>query len=150
MKGKYPQDSIVYSYYFDWETAELKHDTLIVYNYEYLDGMQWNVVDEYTCYKECEVPHLKFFKKKKQSLVRLPGLLISDDPIVAKIKLLNQCVERFGYVSEQDKPYLEPKLVKIAKKAKSELKTLSEQYPEKFLKAINNIAIDETIPCLWK
>lgn len=152
MKQKYQKDDIVYSYYFDWKTSELKFDTLIVYNYEYLDGMQWNIIDEYALYKVYEIPYFKFWKKKKQKLIRLPGLLISDDNIVAKIKLLHHLLNSFGYILDSDsRSYsTEKNLLNIVENAKKELDTLSYKYPEKFFKAINFIPVDKNNYTYWR
>jgi len=151
MKQIYENDSTVYSYFFDWDTTELKYEKLTVYNYEYLDGMQWNIVDQYMMHLEYTETYWKFFKKKRQKTVRLPGLLISNDKIIAKIKLFQFTLEHFGYVIKNDRDYNpEPNLINVVSWVRDEMNKLLGDCPEKCLQAIDNIVPDEKNYSIWR
>ena len=152
MKQKYPKDTEVYTFYYDWNTAELNSELLTVYGYEYMDGMQWNVTDEYTLFKEYFIPFFKFFKKKKTTFVRLPGILINPDKVVAEIKFHHYVLERFGHDEEKHRAYdPKTKLIDVIVNSKKKLNILTEKYPEKVIKAFGDvIKPDEDNFNIWR
>ena len=132
MTAKYFKGDIVYSYYFNLETRDLMCEKLLIQNHEYSD-----MIVEYVCQKEYFVKIFKFFKKKKKSLITLPEFLISDDQIVAKIKLFQFVLDNFGYINKETHYDPESAMINIVDYVKKEMKILIEKYPEKYLKVID-------------
>ena len=138
MQQKYKTNTTVYNWYFDIYTNELTCDELTVYRYEYLDSMLLDIIDEYTLRLEYVKTYLKFFKKKKYRYLTLPGHLISDNKIYAKILLLNEMIRCFGiYLEEEKSITVSDTTFNAVKIASRELKLLASEYPELIIKAIN-------------
>jgi len=138
MQQKYKTGTTVYNWYFDVYTNELTCDELTVYRYEYLDSMLLDIIDEYTLRLEYVKTYLKFFKKKKYRYLTLPGHLISDNKIYAKILLLNEMIRCFGiYLEEEKSITVSDTTFNAVKIASRELKLLASEYPELIIKAIN-------------
>ncbi len=136
MYRKYKNDTVVYNWFFDLHTAELKCQELIVYRWDYMDGMQWEVVDEYQLLQEYTIPYFKFWKKKKTNIIRLPGYLISSNKTYAKLMLMSEMVKSFGYLLE-DKivPTCNDDTMKAIIIAQQEYQTMCDLYPELIVKS---------------
>ena len=146
-KQKYISNDIVYSWYFDLHTSELTCRELTVFRWDYMDGMQWKVVDEYQLVHEYKVPWMKFLTKTKKEFIRRPGYLISNDRTYAKLLVVDEMVKSFGYLLEKDyKGYdcASEATYKASSKAKEELSELSEKYPELVVKLFGEFRPDET------
>lgn len=145
MTRKYKNDTTVFNWFFDLGTAELKCQELTVYSWEYMDGMQWHVVDEYQLLQEYYIPFFKFFKKKKTNIIRRPGYLISSDKNYAKMMLVAEMVKGFGYILERDLEYTcSDGTRKAIITAQKEYEIMSEEYPELVVKSFGEFRPDES------
>ncbi len=145
MNRKYKNDTTVYNWYFDLHTAELKCQELIVYRWDYMDGMQWQVVDEYQLLQEYTIPYFKFWKQKKTNIIRRPGYLISSDKTYAKLLLLSEMVKSFGYLME-DKivPTCSEGTMKAVTIAQREYQTIADLYPELIVKSFGEFKPEDS------
>jgi len=122
----------VYKFYFDHDSGELKFRHLPVLTYQYMDGMQWNVIDMYTLIEEKKVRKYLVFKEIQQIKHPAPGVLIDQDFQVAKVKFLYHFVTHydthaiFSYLSDIEK--------KCYSDAKNQYNTFVKDFPEILLK----------------
>lgn len=144
---EYPSGTIVYTYYFDYETHELICKELKVVRYDYLDGCQWNVIDEYTLEEEIVETKYYFFKKKKSIKHTAVGHLISDNKDKAKLRFLHNFLQTFICESERTPE----KLIKLNKLAKSYYNEMVENKPEIVLTGLTEKLIsDNRIQYYWR
>jgi len=144
MEQKYETDSTVYNWYFDIDTSDLKCQELKVFRWNYMDGMQWQVMDEYMLVQETFVQYFKFFRKKKTNFLRKPGYLISSDKRYAKILLVTEMLKGFGYILEKDSNHTcSDGTHKAVITAKAEYDRLSEEYPELIVKSFGEFKPEE-------
>lgn len=145
---KYANDSIVYNFYFNYETGKLLFKELIVSGYDYMDGCQWSVVDEYKLVEEYYVKKYIFFTKRQFHIHRIAGHLISDNIEYARIKFLYHFLKVFNFKPSLNisKPLL--KLHNIAFKMYNEI---MESNPEMILQAVEDRLASETrMDSYWK
>jgi len=135
MYQKHKNGTKVFNWYYDLDTTELKVQELVVSRWDYLDGMQWDVIDEYILIKETKEPYFKFFKKSVKKQIRLPGYLVSPDKMYAKVMLVDQMLKSFGYMLDESSLHLCSKgTYTNVQNAKEEYKSLVEYYPELIVK----------------
>ncbi|RLC44457.1 MAG: hypothetical protein DRH57_09160, partial [Candidatus Cloacimonadota bacterium] len=145
MKQKHKNDTKVFNWYFDLDTSELKCRDLTVSRWDYMDGMQWEVIDEYQLIKETTVPYFKFFSRVEKSNVRLPGYLISSNRLYAKLLLLDSMIKSFGYMLLADSLSLCSRTTYInVSKAEKEYQLMIEEYPELIVKDLGEYKPEET------
>ncbi len=148
---RFKKNEIVYNWHYTHLTSELKCSEIVVDYYEYMDGMQWNVVDEYRCHREYHIPYWKIFKKTEREHYRVPGHLLHKDKLVAKIIILQRMLEGFGYILTTNYTGYSENLIPILKDAISELEELQITYPEKVLQAQVAVYADEkNSGSLWR
>ena len=134
MYQKHKNGTVVYNWFYDLDTTELKVQELVVSRWDHLDGMQWNVIDEYILIKETKEPYFKFFKKSVKKQIRLPGYLISSDKMYAKVMLIYQMLKSFGYMLNEKSSYLYSKgTYTNVQNTKEEYKHLVEYYRQTWL-----------------
>ncbi len=146
MFQKYPTGSTVYNFYFDYDTSELVHKELIVSGYDYMDGCQWSVIDEYRLEEHFYKPKFYFFKTKCVYVYKICGHLISDKPEYAKTKFLHNFLNTFT-------PYerIPANILKMYETAKEEYNKILDTNPEYLFKAITKKMAENTqLQDLWR
>lgn len=128
---EYKLNDIVYYWGFVYETGELKYETCKVNQYDYLDGAQWNVIDEYILTTTYESTKWGFIKTKDRRRFRMPGHLISHDIILAKITFLFHFLNAFSYPSSLRSDERQ-RMISVAEK---EYQHYIKEFPELILKA---------------
>jgi hypothetical protein len=137
----YENDSIVFAYYFDWDTITLNYDTLTVIGYDYTDGVYNNIIDEYRLLREYTITKYIFFKKIKFDFHRITGCILSNDKQLAKAKFLFKFLT-FMKIDDTDMQNMST-LTKMILSAKSEYNSLIDEYPEILLKILDDDKVDE-------
>ena len=143
---KFKKDSKVFVFYFDRDTAELKYREAIVSSYDYMDGPQWNVVDEYTLYEFRIIKKWFFFKKTLTYKFKTQGHIISDDINISKAKFLHYFLKKFSFT---DNHTISTELSKMIYVANSLYNELLENEPHLILKAINDKLSEDDNICFW-
>jgi thioredoxin-related protein len=152
MIQKYKKGTEVFNWFFDIETAELKYQKLIVQQWFYMDGMQWEIIDTYKLLKKTTVPYFKFFKKTLKEQVRLPGYLISQNKLYAKTLLIHEMMEAFGYLLKDGyRNFCSENTYKTIVKAQQEYINLNNNHPELIVKVLGEFKPDNTSPgWMWR
>jgi len=145
MFQKHKNGSTVFNWYFDLDSSELKCQYLTITRWDYMDGMQWEVIDEYELFNEVKEPYFKFFKKLVKHRVRLPGYLISPNKLYAKLLFVDSMVKSFGYMLSQDTVSLCSQTTYISvSKAANEYRLMIEEYPELVVKVLGEFKPEKT------
>ncbi len=134
----YKEKEIVYFWGFVYETAELKYDSCQVVRYDYLDGAQWTIIDEYLLSKKYIETKWGFIKTEKSNMLRMPGHLISNDIILAKLTFLYHFLEAFHYPSS----LRSDEMHRMVNNAKNEYNYYIEKFPELIIKAAKPKLVD--------
>lgn len=133
---QYLNNNPVYSFYFNWNTGKLSYKKLSVVGYDYTDGFQLDILDEYKLIEEQQKRRFIFFKKKKTfHLYRIKSHLISDDKEYAKIKFLYHFLKTFNNYERDNISY---KVKHMILNAKILYDKIVEKKPDLILKAITD------------
>lgn len=132
MNKQYYNDDQVYKFYFDWKTCRLNYKKLLVVSYNYMDELQWNVVDEYILRENFTIKKFFIFKEKKFHTHRICSHLISDDYTQAKIKFLYHFLKEVG----DNKDFSSYKLNSMIIIARRLYNEYVEKTPDLILKAV--------------
>lgn len=147
MEQKYSKDSLVYTYYFDWETTELVYKELFVANYEYMDGPQWNIIDEYKLIEFIATTKWWVFKTLKPHIHRIKGHLISDDLEYARAKFLYHFLQSYKDIK---KDFVSPELVRMVDIALPLYNEMVEIYPDVVYRAITEKLSEDGSDSFWR
>ena len=146
---KFKRNTKVYKWSYDILETTLECHTIIVDSYEYLDGMQWDTIDEYTCHYYIDEPYLKFFTKSVKMKCRVRGHMIHTDKTTAKLILLQKVLDMYGYLHEKTN-IPTSNMIDVIKHAKREFNLLIDKYPEKVIAAqVTQLANDNNHTSIW-
>lgn len=146
MVKEYQKGTRVYTYYFDYDTNELICKELVVLRYDYLDGCQWSIIDEYTLEEEIIEKKYYFFKKKKAVKHTIVGHLISDNREKAKLRFLHNFLTTF-VVGERTPD----KIIALNKIAKMYYEEMIETNPEIVLSGLTEkLVSDNKVQYYWR
>ena len=145
---KYAKDTVVYNFYFDYESAKLLYKKMMVTNYDYMDGCQFFIIDEYTLIEEYFVKKYFFLTKKMYYIHRIPGHMISDNIEYAKIKFLYHFLKTFNFKQPENVSKPLYRLHTIACEIYNEI---LENFPETVLRATEDkITTNENYHTYWR
>lgn len=135
MFQKYPVNSLVYSFYFDFKSGELLYKKLIVSGYSYLDKCCSHVIDEYLCIEESTKTKYLFFNKKIFIIHHIHSHLLSDKIEFSKIKFLYHFLTSFNF---EDSANISNELFVMYNRAKIEYSRIFNESPEMILQALTD------------
>ena len=145
---KYANDSTVYNFYFNYETGKLLFKELIVSGYDYMDGCQWSIVDEYKLVEEYYIKKYIFFTKRQFYIHRIAGHLISDNIEFARIKFLYHFLKVFNFKPSAN---ISTPLLKLHEVALNLYNELIEYSPELILQAVEDrLATENRMDSYWR
>ena len=148
MRQEYPKGTTVYTFYFDYDTSELICKELKVASYDYLDGCQWNIIDEYRLDEEIIETKYYFFKKKKIITHTVIGHLLSDNVDKAKVRFLHNFLTTFTIHNPSKTP---ERLIKLVALAKTYYNEMVENKPEIVLTGITEKLVpNNRIQYYWR
>jgi len=127
---KYLSGEPIYTWFFNM-SGELKYHRVIIENYEYMDGMQWEVIDTYKCYYLKPEKFLYIFTKYKKNYIKVQGHMVHKDKLTAKIIFLQSILKKFKINTSTSK-----ELKVIIDYASKTLSQYIDKYPEKILEAL--------------
>lgn len=136
MESRYKQGEKAFYHFFDWNTYEFICVELEIERYDYLDGMQWNVIDEYRCNHKRQKTFLKFFKKTVNELYVVNAKSIHINKIISAILTLREIIYKYEYLTQ--KPYIDysNNMCVIVLASMRRLKKYETEFPELFLIAV--------------
>lgn len=147
IKQEFETGTKVFKFYIDKETSTLRYRYLPISFYDYMDGMQWVVIDEYTLIEYTFKRKFFFFKETKQRRYNYPATLIDPDYLTAKAKFLYQYFMYYGGKVDFDVLVEDdPKLYSVIRKHYDDLLI---DYPELMLKMKTGI-IDVEYKHFWR
>lgn len=128
---RYKRDDKVYVWCFSLETGKLIYDSYTIGYYEYMDGPQWNIVDEYILTKSYTKTKWGFIKSTDTITIRRPGHIISHDITLAKLSFLYHFLDLYNF-----KPNVHSdEMIKMIEIAKEEYNYYMINFPELIIKA---------------
>lgn len=146
MNQKYQINTKVYNFSFEYDTGKLVCKELFVVGYEYMDGLQYEIIDEYRLIEEYTIKKYFIFKKKKFACHRLKSHIISDDKECAKIKFLHYFLKEFKHIALHDYNNKIGNFIKSAKILYNEVLTNN---PEKILIAVSGKISKNDVVQFW-
>jgi len=142
---KYVSGESIYTWFFNM-SGELKYHKAIIENYEYMDGMQWEVIDTYKCYYLKPEKKFYIFTKHKRNYIRVQGHMIHKDKLTAKIIFLQSILKKFEINTSTSE-----ELKVIINYASNTLSQYLNKYPEKILAALQVSKItDSSDFSIWR
>lgn len=123
-------------HFFDWNSYDLICIELEVKRYDYMDGMQWNIIDEYRCNHKTYKPFLKFFKKEINELYIVNSKSVHTNKIVAAILTLREIIYKYEYLTHEPHIDYNNNLYNIVLLSIDKLNKYEEEFPELFLIAV--------------
>jgi hypothetical protein len=147
-KQKFKLDEKVYTHFYDYETHEILCEEYQVWRYDYMDGMQWNVIDEYQLMAFDTVRKYIFFKTKKRRFLNRPSHLIHKDKEISRTLLIMCVLDKFNF---DDEKFVSIELKRIVHHARKEYKKIESEKPELLLK-VSSIPVltEENNYTLWR
>ena len=151
MQQKYKNGTTVFNWSFDLYSSELKCQESTVEHWMEMDGMQWQVIDEYVLSYKTYSKKLKIFNVSSDNNMRRPGYLISDDKDYAKLLLVSEVMNQLSYLSTPTfKSSANEGTLKAIETSKIEYNMFKDEYPELIVKSLGEYRPEETnIGWLW-
>jgi len=149
MNTNYKRDEKVYNWFFDMDSKLFRCKSYNIDYYMSMDGAQWSIIDEYILYTYELIKVFHFFTKQIKKQHRLPGMLISNNKILAKIKVLNLVVRSYGCYVEKPE-FITDDNYDILLFAIDELKRLEYEYPELIIKSNDFINVTNCQSLIWR